>query len=1157
MGDTFCRRQAVAFLATLLWGTTSHAASYYVRTSGDDANDGLRPESAFATIGHAAGLLINGGDRVVVGPGTYHEGNIAPRRGGLPGDPVQFIADRDGAMTGDTAGEVRIVPAAEGEEQTTGFILFGKRHVVIEGFTIVGARDAGIQVRPTSRTASDSADITVRGNRVSDGTKGIDVTGVGELRVEANVASNNSTSGISVVAGSGDTEISVRGNRLTGNLTGLYIDGGTRVFVRENEAADNGRAMRIDNPRELTIVSNRLTANEIGIDLGGNDPLGASGQITIEANSLSGGYKGIRSQTRATLRLTGNTVASMFAPLDLFGYAPIEVSRNLLAGSVVKLVGPDLAFDQNKGGFHIEARGRSVSMSGNSGISYLLVAADAKATLSGNQAFSAEIRARDVSMSENQLTGDVELRDLVTAVIASNVIAQALVVEPRSSRDFGRTAARAAVLGAGLQVEGNQLGGVRLGSLAVSFDGDVLFQRNAVSNAVKIYAGGDASVLSNRISSSDRSGLTLSLYGATSRLAVANNVVSECRYDGMLLSGARGGVIEDNQISDNGDTGITIRGSAGITIQRNTVRGNAHGGIGIDTASPFVTDCDGDGTVSSLEMAMAIRLALRSESAAACAALDTTEDLVVTVDELVAAVTDSAATRPTAIASRLEQVVADNRIEDNQVYGIKIFTKQPTRMQGNVVQRSAGVGITLTGYEGAALVAQSNQIEDSADTALRLAGAGVAEAIGNIASGSGDNGIHVDGAEQVRVLANQVTDSRHIGIVVEDAGTIRCAGNSVVRGQAGGIELMGTRGGAAIDADATDNRIEDSGGDGLLLEGARRGTVADNEIVAASLDGISVRRSRFVTVADNRISGAGMFGIVVGDESDAGPGFIIERNRIADSGASGIRAHGSEVVVARDNQVLRSGISGIYLAMQGDPAQAVAVGNTIGGSAAYGLFATGLTRATLQNNVIFNSLDTGILVRSSRAVQVANNLVYANGRGIRIGSGESPEDRVEGGVVISNTIFQNHNAGLVIGSSSAASTDAYVEHNIIHANGTGGFFINSNSLPGLSADFNLNTDGYRESPFDGELTPLLPGAHDIDADPLFVDPDGVDGILAGDGYLDDDFRLRSGAPASPAIDAGREVAITLGISGFAAEGTTFDAALVDLGYHYDASPRIE
>ncbi|HSP99219.1 MAG TPA: right-handed parallel beta-helix repeat-containing protein, partial [Candidatus Dormibacteraeota bacterium] len=104
------------------------------------------------------------------------------------------------------------------------------------------------------------------------------------------------------------------------------------------------------------------------------------------------------------------------------------------------------------------------------------------------------------------------------------------------------------------------------------------------------------------------------------------------------------------------------------------------------------------------------------------------------------------------------------------------------------------------------------------------------------------------------------------------------------------------------------------------------------------------------------------------------------------------------------------------------------------------------------------------------------------------------------------------------------------------------------------AGFNDVLDDY------GPDTPR--NAYDLRADPLFVDPEGADGVAGGeivdgqfiDRSADDDFRLRqSGGEISPAVDAGSTSAARLGLTGATASSGAADTGRIDLGYHYGAS----
>ena len=75
-------------------------ATYYIRQSGSDANNGTSPATAWRTLGRAlgSGSPVVGGDTVYVGAGTYRETVTV---GISPTSQVTLIGDVAGAYTGD------------------------------------------------------------------------------------------------------------------------------------------------------------------------------------------------------------------------------------------------------------------------------------------------------------------------------------------------------------------------------------------------------------------------------------------------------------------------------------------------------------------------------------------------------------------------------------------------------------------------------------------------------------------------------------------------------------------------------------------------------------------------------------------------------------------------------------------------------------------------------------------------------------------------------------------------------------------------------------------------------------------------------------------------------------------------------------------------
>ncbi|NNJ26259.1 right-handed parallel beta-helix repeat-containing protein [Alienimonas chondri] len=103
-----------AFALLCLGAGTADAATYYVRTSGNDtpadpSSWGNSADKPWRTVRKAAAAVV-AGDTVYVGAGTYDA--YAPQYAdGTAASRITYIADTDGSMTGD-AGVVRLRPAA-------------------------------------------------------------------------------------------------------------------------------------------------------------------------------------------------------------------------------------------------------------------------------------------------------------------------------------------------------------------------------------------------------------------------------------------------------------------------------------------------------------------------------------------------------------------------------------------------------------------------------------------------------------------------------------------------------------------------------------------------------------------------------------------------------------------------------------------------------------------------------------------------------------------------------------------------------------------------------------------------------------------------------------------------------------------------------------
>lgn len=244
----------------------------YVRTSGDDANPRpTTPEAALASIGRATRDFGRAGAEVVVGPGTYREGQISPRSD-LPAGSYLLRADASGRRSGDPPGNVLVIADCGGTACDNGFIVQNTCNARIEGFQVTGAREAGILV-------ADRADgAVVAHNQVFDNLqRGIQVVNAHAVQIFDNLVYDNGASGAGggiqvggrcpagepecTSAGARDAVITfntVVGNAVNGVLIGAGQGDSSGATFRFNISIDNvlGNAIQVGNNlnREVHLV---------------------------------------------------------------------------------------------------------------------------------------------------------------------------------------------------------------------------------------------------------------------------------------------------------------------------------------------------------------------------------------------------------------------------------------------------------------------------------------------------------------------------------------------------------------------------------------------------------------------------------------------------------------------------------------------------------------------------------------------------------------------------------------------------------------------------------------------------------------------------------------------------------------------------------------
>ena len=167
------RRIVGLLLASMLLADAAAGLTYYVRTTGSDADTGLSPAQAWRTIEHAGDTLV-AGDTVYIGAGTYTD-KVDVQNSGTAVSPILFVADTTGFFTGD-AGAVVLsdggdVFKVDGEDyvqiiglRTTG----GNKGFKIKDATGIVLRDCEADGLGSEGVEIDKAVVEISGGAVQD-----------------------------------------------------------------------------------------------------------------------------------------------------------------------------------------------------------------------------------------------------------------------------------------------------------------------------------------------------------------------------------------------------------------------------------------------------------------------------------------------------------------------------------------------------------------------------------------------------------------------------------------------------------------------------------------------------------------------------------------------------------------------------------------------------------------------------------------------------------------------------------------------------------------------------------------------------------------------------------------------------------------------------
>lgn len=1070
----------------------------YVRTSGNNGADGLTPATALRSIRVAARRLTDTGGEVIVGPGVYAERDISPRvsrpkQQRDASQPLSFIADRDGGRTGDLPGPV--VVDATGNQ--TGFLLYGESYVLIDGFHVRGGSDAGIQVRYNRGAKIFSSNVTITNCVVyGNGKRGIDIQDTDNAVVFDNLVYGNGATGISVAGDlQGSADAVVANNTSAGNgLYGILIGQGDLHQVPS---------------RNAFVLSNVISGNALaGIKVLPPSQPGYGSAFNVNGDgyhpaALAGVALGVDpTDAWADPRLVHADCVtvdpSSCADEDFrlrpdspaIDYGPATVDEVGISGSTRADGLPDTGIVD--AGYHFGNTLNQFTVP-----SIALVPIFVRTTGDDNNDGSTPARAlRTIGAAAARVRAGNRV------VVGAGVYHEGNInVGPRFGStyrpieffaDDGTMTGDAGRVVLDATGTGQDKGFDILGTAHVTIDGFyVTGTLHGIQIRARRLAGGLKCPEERPVDPKARGPIRPEGICGADNATVRNCVVFSAQ-NGIVVRDSSAATIFNNLVYANQTVGIAVggseRGSPDARVINNTVYRNGVNGI-------FIGDHIVGETVGS-QRAVVMNNLLAGHSG---------HNLFVTT--LSAPGYVGAANLDDALVGDLGFVdpAGPDGILGGSGFAADDFHLRQVPAGQNATSVAVGRGVAPAAVMG--LDAGSTRTDGKPDTAVA------------------DVGFHYPSANGDRPREKTITSLQGMVAPVVPGRLLFVSPNGDNRND-------GVSPATALASIRVAGRAANPG-DQIIVAPGR---YAEGDINLAH-PGTSLRPISFLADSTGALSGTAPGPVLIDPAGAYDTGFILLKR-------SFVQIRGFYIRGARETAIQVRKCAGV-----GNHCDLIerALGDV------------GSDHVTIADNVIFSG-HRGIDITDSSDAVIINNLIYANDS---VGISIMGERRAAANAqVINNTLYQNGGDGILLGPiggssfvESPGSPGATVINNIIQGSGLNCFGIKTGlrSRPGLVISHNINRDGTN-----GALVDLEGGRHVVWAPrdlfdpgraPEFADPAGPDGILGGDGFLDDNFRLNVG---SPAIDAGAQMATDLALSAQVARADgQQDVGPVDLGFHYN------
>lgn len=245
---------SLTFLMMLSWNIIYSQTTYYVSENGSNGNNGLTPQTAFATLQYAADLVA-AGDMVLVLEGNYTGFDI--RSNGTQNNPITFKATED-----------NVIIDQPNSVTPDGINIENASWIVIDGFEILDQPRAGIRI-----VLSDF--VVIKNNNCHNNYRwGIFTGFTDDILIENNTCSFSEDEHGIYVSNSSDRPIIRNNHSFNNNGCGIHMNGDISMggdgiisdaIVEGNILHDNGygggSAINMDGVQSSEIFNNLIYNN--------------------------------------------------------------------------------------------------------------------------------------------------------------------------------------------------------------------------------------------------------------------------------------------------------------------------------------------------------------------------------------------------------------------------------------------------------------------------------------------------------------------------------------------------------------------------------------------------------------------------------------------------------------------------------------------------------------------------------------------------------------------------------------------------------------------------------------------------------------------------------------------------------------------------------